>query len=353
MNPLVSIIIPVFNQNEVHLRDCIESALCQSYPNIEIIISDNHSTNGASGVIARYQSDKIRKVRPVAFLDMKGSFAFAASCASPNSEYLSFLSSDDLLAPRAISELVELGENNQSIAFVAGNIIQAIEPPTDFFQIDNRIRSSTNVLGLHTFQEVIALFCPWRPSSTWMAGELIRHEAYRATGGFDACDYYLLGDLWLTKELLKQANGDFGLVGGTTAFFRQREEGVLPADGERGLSIYLDVLRYNNEMLELVKHRVIGLKQLCRMYLSSFLVLIKILALVLVARHFHGPLSEIHENYFRQYIQSKGKPMEKYLMERAVSVKGIPLFLGAFLARLIVGSVRKVLSRVRSSALRI
>ena len=78
MNPLVSIIIPVFNQNEAHLRDCIDSALGQSYNNIEIIISDNHSTNGASGIIAGYHSDKIQKVRPPIFLDMTGSFAFAA-----------------------------------------------------------------------------------------------------------------------------------------------------------------------------------------------------------------------------------------------------------------------------------
>jgi glycosyltransferase involved in cell wall biosynthesis len=352
MNPLVSIIVPVFNQNERHLRDCIESAMRQSYGNIEIIISDNHSTNGASSVIAGYQNSRIKKVRPLIFLDMNGSFAFAASCASLNSKYLSFLSSDDLLAPGAIAELVELAENNQSLAFVAGNIIQSIEPPADFSQIENRIRSSTNVLGLHTFQETVALFCPWRLSSTWMAGELIRHEAYKATGGFAACDYYLLGDLWLTKELIKQKDGGFGLVGTTTAFFRQREEGVLPADGERGLSIYLDMLRYNNEMLQIVKHRPISLRQRWQMHWSSFFVLIKIVALILVARKFHGSLSEIHEKNFWHYIQTTNRPVEKHLIEWAVSVKGTSLYMSALVAQFIVDSVRKVLSRVRPGALR-
>lgn len=353
MNPLVSIVIPVFNQNEMHLRDCIDSAVRQSYSNIEIIISDNHSTNGVCGIIDEYLSEKIRKVRPPIFLDMMGSFAFAASCANKTSKYLSFLSSDDLLAPNAIAELVELAENHQSITFVAGNIIQSIEPPANFSQIENRIRSSANVLGLHTFQETIALFCPWRLSSTWMAGELIRHDAYNATGGFAACDYYLLGDLWLTKELMKQKNGDFGLLGATTAFFRQREEGVLPADGERGLSVYLDMLRYNNEMVEIVRNRVIGFRQRYQMHWSSFLVLVKILALVLVARKFHGPLSEIHEKNFRQYIQATSRPVEKYLMGWAMSVKGIPLYLCALFARFIVTSVRKVLSEVRTGALRV
>ena len=167
MNPLVSIIIPVFNQNEAHLRDCIDSALGQSYNNIEIIISDNHSTNGASGIIAGYHSDKIQKVRPPIFLDMTGSFAFAASCAGKASKYLSFLSSDDLLASNAIMELVELAENNQSAVFLAGNIIQSHQPPDNFEQVENRIRTSKSIPGLQTFKQTVAfphwLMFPWQP----------------------------------------------------------------------------------------------------------------------------------------------------------------------------------------------
>jgi glycosyltransferase involved in cell wall biosynthesis len=352
MNPLVSIIIPVFNQDEMHLHDCINSALGQSYNNIEIIISDNHSTNGSSSVIAGYESKKIVKVRPLVFLDMKGNFAFAASCASTTSKYLSFLSSDDLLAPSAIAELVELAENNPSLAFAAGNIIQSIKPPIDFCQLENRIRTSESVLGLHTFQQCIGLFCPWQSGSTWMAGELIRHAAYNLTGGFAACDYYFLGDLWLTKELVKQKNGGFGLVGSTTAFFRQRDVGVLPADGERGIGIYLDMLRYNNEMLEIVTNRVINHKQRIKMHWASFLVLVKISALMLIARKFHGPLSGIHEEYFRRYIRSTDKRFEKYLLEWVMSVNGLWLDFAAIVARSTVDCVRKALLRVRSGATR-
>lgn len=351
MNPLVSIIVPVFNQNETYLRHCIQSALCQSYGNIEVIISDNHSTNGAAGVIAEYQSHKVRKVRPPVFLDMTGSFAFAASCANPNSKYLSFLSSDDLLAPNAIAELVALAENNKSAVFLAGNIIQSRKAPIDFEQIENRIRTSKNKPGLHTFQETIALFCPWRLSSTWMAGDLIKHDAYNATGGFAACDYHMLGDLWLTKELLKLKNADFGLVGITTAFFRQREEGVFAADGERGLGVYLDVLRYNNEMLEIVTDRGVGYRQRVSIKWSSYLVLLKIVMLVLVARRFQESYSKSQEENFQRYIRSTRRFYEKYLLAWAVSVQGMPFYLSARLARVLVDSVRKGLSRVRSRSL--
>lgn len=347
MNPLVSIIIPVFNQIESHLRDCIDSALCQTYRNIEIVVSDNHSTNGATDVILEYQNEKLRSVRPLSFLNMTDNFAFAASCANPSSKYLSFLSSDDLLAPNAIAELVGFAENNQSAVFVAGNIIQSVKPPVDFDQLENRIRSSMNIPGLHTFRESIALFCPWQLSSTWMAGDLIRHDAYNATGGFAACDYYMLGDLWLTKELLKQKKADFGLVCTTTAFFRQRAEGVLPADGERGLSVYLDILAYNSEMLGVARDQTIGCRQRLSIHWSSLLILAKIILLILIARGFHKTFLKVQEENFELYIRSTSKPYERHLIAWAVSVKGMSLYLCARLARVLVITVRLGLSRVK------
>jgi glycosyltransferase involved in cell wall biosynthesis len=44
MNPLVSILIPCFN-NEAFVGEAIESALCQTYSNIEVIVVDDGSTD--------------------------------------------------------------------------------------------------------------------------------------------------------------------------------------------------------------------------------------------------------------------------------------------------------------------
>src|SRR5215203_2133464 len=55
--PIVSIGIPTYNQEEFIVQ-AIQSALLQGYPNLEIIVSDDNSTDGTFGVIRPFLSDK-------------------------------------------------------------------------------------------------------------------------------------------------------------------------------------------------------------------------------------------------------------------------------------------------------
>ncbi|MBP7272454.1 MAG: glycosyltransferase [Saprospiraceae bacterium] len=55
--PLVTIMIPTYNQ-ELYIAQAIKSALSQDYPNLEIIVANDTSTDGTSGVVQRYISDK-------------------------------------------------------------------------------------------------------------------------------------------------------------------------------------------------------------------------------------------------------------------------------------------------------
>lgn len=52
--PLITITICTFN-GELYLADTIESVLKQSYPNIEIIIVDDGSTDSTLSIIKKYQ----------------------------------------------------------------------------------------------------------------------------------------------------------------------------------------------------------------------------------------------------------------------------------------------------------
>jgi len=122
-NPLVSIVIPVYNQQESFLRECIESALAQTYSNLEIIISDNHSTDNVPRVLAEYAAkDKtIRIVSPEKFLPLAESFMFVFTQA--RGKYSCFVSSDDILIPTCVETLVQKAEENDGVVFAHGQAI--------------------------------------------------------------------------------------------------------------------------------------------------------------------------------------------------------------------------------------
>ena len=54
----VSIIIPVHN-SEMHLKQCINSVINQTYKNIEIIIINDASTDNSLNIIKEYNDDRI------------------------------------------------------------------------------------------------------------------------------------------------------------------------------------------------------------------------------------------------------------------------------------------------------
>ena len=51
---LISIIVPVFNVNEIYLEECINSIQKQSYANIEILLIDDGSTNQCGRICDLY-----------------------------------------------------------------------------------------------------------------------------------------------------------------------------------------------------------------------------------------------------------------------------------------------------------
>lgn len=61
--PLVTIAIPTYNRANLYLTQAIESAINQTYPNLEIIISDNCSTDDTEMVIRSFKDPRIRYFR--------------------------------------------------------------------------------------------------------------------------------------------------------------------------------------------------------------------------------------------------------------------------------------------------
>jgi glycosyltransferase involved in cell wall biosynthesis len=56
MAPLVSVIIPTYNRAKTIAR-AIDSALAQTHEDLEVVVSDNGSTDGSEEILARYEQD--------------------------------------------------------------------------------------------------------------------------------------------------------------------------------------------------------------------------------------------------------------------------------------------------------
>ena len=76
--PKVSICVPAY-QAERHLRSTIESLLAQNYLDFEIVIVDNHSTDGTADILKTFDDPRIRVIRNEATLSMVDNFNLAVS----------------------------------------------------------------------------------------------------------------------------------------------------------------------------------------------------------------------------------------------------------------------------------
>jgi glycosyltransferase involved in cell wall biosynthesis len=106
--PLVSIIIPTYNGAKF-IAKAIESALAQNYPNLEIIISNNCSTDGTEDLVKKYLDDpRIRYSKNATNIGMIPNFR-KATYELARGEYLTYVSSDDYLVdPDFISDCMTL-----------------------------------------------------------------------------------------------------------------------------------------------------------------------------------------------------------------------------------------------------
>src|SRR2546428_1497219 len=96
----VSIIIPVYNA-EKYLDKCINSAINQTYPDIEIIAVNDGSTDRSLDILKKY-SDKIKIISKE-----NGGLASArnAGFKGARGEWIKPLDADDILYPNAVEEL--------------------------------------------------------------------------------------------------------------------------------------------------------------------------------------------------------------------------------------------------------
>lgn len=120
--PLVSVIIPTYNM-KYYLQETLESILFQDYPNIEIIISDDGSSDGTEELINQYCNDsRVKYFKNENNIGAKRNGRKLLYELSQGYYVLGINHDDYLIKSDYISRAVSFLEQNQDVSFVFANI---------------------------------------------------------------------------------------------------------------------------------------------------------------------------------------------------------------------------------------
>ncbi len=132
--PLVSVLIPHFNQANF-LEECVESVRAQTYPEIEIIVIDDASTQSDAEVeLKKLESD--RDVLVIRLEENRGpSHARNVGINRSHGRYILPVDSDNVLVPNAVEQLVEqLSVAGEEIGFIYPNL-QFFGNREDYYEV--------------------------------------------------------------------------------------------------------------------------------------------------------------------------------------------------------------------------
>ncbi|MDI6788821.1 MAG: glycosyltransferase, partial [Planctomycetota bacterium] len=115
--PVVSVIIPTYNSDK-YLAEAIESALDQTYKNLEIIVVDDGSTDNTRELVKQYES----KIHYIYQENQERSAARNTGIKYSRGKYLQFLDADDIILPEKLELQVDFLENNLDYAVVYSDI---------------------------------------------------------------------------------------------------------------------------------------------------------------------------------------------------------------------------------------
>lgn len=117
MEPLISVLIPSYNYGHF-VTTAIESALRQTYPNVEVIVSDNCSTDGTVPMLRKRYADE-RRVRIFENERNVGLVPnFNRALTHAHGEFVLWCSADDWLLPPHLNRLHHVFRSHPSIDVV-------------------------------------------------------------------------------------------------------------------------------------------------------------------------------------------------------------------------------------------
>jgi alpha-1,3-rhamnosyltransferase len=183
--PLVSVAIPAYNHASF-IEACLASVYEQTYPEIELVVVDDGSTDGTYEVAEHFLALHGRRFRRIELLRQANRGVCAASNAAieaSRGEWVHLLGSDDLIHPRKVARIQqainEWGCPDLALVHADIDMIDASGNPLE----GNRLHKSRPAPGIDR-DAWRWLF--WNRQYVFNPTVALRREAVVAIGGFDS-----------------------------------------------------------------------------------------------------------------------------------------------------------------------
>lgn len=212
--PRVSLLVPARNEAR-SIAACVYSLLAQQYPNFEVLVLDDGSTDGTSAILARLVEEAGGRLRvlqgellPPGWSGKNWACHQLARAADPTSEYLLFTDADTTHAPAALPRVLGAAARD-------GLALLSLMPRQEVGSWGERL-----VVPLLALQILGYLPLPlaerWRwPTMAAANGQYLffNRAAYEASGGHAAHPQQLAEDVILAQQV-KVAGGRVRLANG-------------------------------------------------------------------------------------------------------------------------------------------
>lgn len=129
--PLVSIVVPAYETDEIFLRQLLDSVLGQTYGNLELCLADGSKSDKVERVVKEYQDPRIsyKRLEKNAGISENTNQGFEMAKGA----YLALLDHDDLLTPNALYEMIKvLNEKNPRPDMIYSDEDKMVGNSTDY-----------------------------------------------------------------------------------------------------------------------------------------------------------------------------------------------------------------------------
>ena len=208
-DPLVTIAIPTFNRAS-WLKTCVISALSQTYPNFEVLVSNNASSDETVQVLSRFRDPRLRILTQRENIGLLPNWN---SCvANAKGEYLLLVSDDDRLAPWILERCMALFSQHPRLPIV---VALSNFHSTSIGNTWPARQSRRLLTGVYPGKEILLEYLN-DSISVHQCSIMMRTDAVRAIGGFPL-DFPHTADVATWASLLFE--GDAGFVNVPCATF--------------------------------------------------------------------------------------------------------------------------------------